>query len=265
MASDSYFLDLNARKEKEILPGLRTKTFWRDQMLISLVDLDPGAVSPTHTHVEEQVGYVAKGTVDMEIAGTKRTIERIARGEMPQLGQGVKRLSESIGETQYAMHSKGVEYPAYLPQTNPGYPFALAGGHMSMRTYLLLLYERETSLDYWVEAITERGPRMMRDDLLGSCKFAGLSDEKMAEALAEVAGLTATPEDLQRAVRRTYLRGYRLEKEQGFVAADYSMPEEVHGEFPQIQLPRFNTKEFFAELRTRVLARLDEQLVQSGV
>ncbi|HLE48007.1 MAG TPA: cupin domain-containing protein [Candidatus Thermoplasmatota archaeon] len=79
MASDSYFLDLNARKEKEILPGLRTKTFWRDQMLISLVDLDPGAVSPTHTHVEEQVGYVAKGTVDMEIAGTKRTMKE---GEM---------------------------------------------------------------------------------------------------------------------------------------------------------------------------------------
>jgi aldehyde:ferredoxin oxidoreductase len=197
-----------------------------------------------------------------DVAGAKRTIERIAKGEMPQLGQGVKRLSEAIGETGYAMHSKGVEYPAYLPQTNPGYPFALAGGHMSMRTYLLLLYERETSLDYWLEAIAERGPRMMRDDLLGSCKFAGLSDEKMAEALAEVIGLAVTPEDLQRAIRRTYLRGYRLEKEQGFLAEDYSMPEEVHGEFPRIQLPHFNTKEFFAALRTRVLARFDAMLAE---
>ena len=234
-------------------------------LLTDEMGLDSISLGTTLSYVMEHARRHGGELKYGDVAGTKRTIERIARGEMPQLGQGVKRLSESIGETQYAMHSKGVEYPAYLPQTNPGYPFALAGGHMSMRTYLLLLYERETSLDYWVEAITERGPRMMRDDLLGSCKFAGLSDEKMAEALAEVAGLTATPEDLQRAVRRTYLRGYRLEKEQGFVAADYSMPEEVHGEFPQIQLPRFNTKEFFAELRTRVLARLDEQLVQSGV
>jgi len=200
-----------------------------------------------------------------DVKATKRTIERIAKGEMPQLGQGVKRLSEAMGDTQYAMHSKGVEYPAYLPQTNPGYPFALAGGHMSMRTYLLLLYERETSLDYWVEAITERGPRMMRDDLLGTCKFAGMSDERMAEALGEVAGLTVTPEELQGAVRRTYLRGYRLEKEQGFAVGDYTMPEEAHAECREIQLPHFNTKEFFGELRTRVLARLDEQLARAGL
>ncbi|MCK6459157.1 MAG: aldehyde:ferredoxin oxidoreductase [Planctomycetes bacterium] len=196
---------------------------------------------------------------------TKRTIEGIARGELPQLAQGVKRLSETTGHAGFAMHSKGVEYPAYLPQTNPGYPFALAGGHMSMRTYLLLLYERETSLDYWVEAITERGPRMMRDDLLGSCKFAGLPDDRMAEALKEAAGIDATPEELAAAVRRTYLRGYRLEKEQGFVAGDYAMPEEVHGEFPEIDLPRFNTREFFVELRARVLARLDRQVLEAGV
>jgi aldehyde:ferredoxin oxidoreductase len=197
--------------------------------------------------------------------GAKRTIERIGNGEMPQLGQGVKRLSEAMGGTGFAMHSKGVEYPAYLPQTNPGYPFALAGGHMSMRTYLLLLYERETSLDYWVEAITERGWRMMRDDLLGSCKFAGLPDVKMAGALKEAAGLDVTPEDLQGAVHRTFLRGYRLEKEQSFTADDYSMPDEIHGEFPQIKLPHFNTREFFGDLRTRVLAKFDAQLAESGV
>jgi aldehyde:ferredoxin oxidoreductase len=170
-----------------------------------------------------------------------------------------------MGGTGFAMHSKGVEYPAYLPQTNPGYPFALAGGHMSMRTYLLLLYERETSLDYWVEAITERGWRMMRDDLLGSCKFAGLPDVKMAAALKEAAGLDVTPDDLEGAVHRTFLRGYRLEKEQGFTADDYTMPDETHGEFPQIKLPHFNTREFFGELRTRVLAKFDAQLVEAGL
>ncbi|HEX5136789.1 MAG TPA: aldehyde ferredoxin oxidoreductase C-terminal domain-containing protein [Planctomycetota bacterium] len=200
-----------------------------------------------------------------DVAATKRTIERIAKGELPQLGQGVRRLADAVGEPGFAMHSKGIEYPAYLPQTNPGYPFALAGGHMSMRTYLLLLYERETSLDYWVEAIAERGIRVLRDDLLGACKFAGLPDEQMAEALREAAGIETTAGEIEAAVKRTYLRGYRLEKEQGFLAEDYAMPEEVHGEFRQIDLPRFNTKEFFGELRTRVLTRLDEQLAAAGV
>lgn len=234
-------------------------------LLADEMGLDSISLGATLSYVMELTrrrgGELAYG----DVAATKRTIEQIAKGELPQLGQGVKRLSEAMGHTGYAMHSKGVEYPAYLPQTNPGYPFALAGGHMSMRTYLLLLYERETSLDYWVEAITERGPRVLRDDLLGSCKFAGLPDERMAEALKEAAGIETTAEELAAAVRRTYLRGYRLEKEQGFVAEDYSMPDEVHGEFKEIDLPRFNTREFFAELRTRVLARLDEQLAAASV
>jgi len=200
-----------------------------------------------------------------DAAAVRRAIEGVARGELPRLGQGVKRLADARGEAGYAMHSKGVEYPAYLPQTNPGYPFALAGGHMSMRTYLLLLFERETGLDYWVEAITERGPMMMRDDMLGACKFAWLDDATMADALREAAGLDVAAADLQHAVRHTYLRGYRLEKEQGFVADDYAMPDEIHGEFPQIQLPHFNTMEFFAELRKRVLARFDAMLVEEGL
>ena len=65
------------------------------------------------------------------------------------------------------MQSKGVEYPAYLPQTNPGYPWALAGGHMSMRTFLLYVVERETDVDYWIDAITNRGPTYLLDDITG--------------------------------------------------------------------------------------------------
>ena len=121
-----------------------------------------------------------------------------------------------MGETGYAMHCKGMEFAAYLPQTNPGYPWALAGGHMSMRTYLLLLMEKETGIDYWVDAITNRGPMIMRDDIIGICKFAGTSDAHMVEAITSMTGLALTPEELARIVMRTYLRGYRLEREQGF-------------------------------------------------
>ncbi|MHC4548285.1 MAG: aldehyde ferredoxin oxidoreductase C-terminal domain-containing protein [Planctomycetota bacterium] len=186
-----------------------------------------------------------------------RTIRAIGTGRMPALGQGTKRLSEERGETGYAMHCKGMEFPAYLPQTNPGYPFALAGGHMSLRTYLLLLYERETGLDYWVDAITRRGPTIMRDDLLGVCKFAGLSDKRMGEAIAALTGLEVTAEELKGAVRRTYLRGYRIERRQGFGPDDYAMPAEVHEEYPQIELPYFNSRKFFEELKGKVLARFD--------
>jgi aldehyde:ferredoxin oxidoreductase len=195
----------------------------------------------------------------------EKAITAIGTGRLGLLGQGTKRLSEELGETGYAMHCKGVEFPAYLPQTNPGYPFALAGGHMSMQTYLLLLYERETGLDYWVEAITRRGPAIMRDDLVGICKFSGMPSKRVAEAIGALTGLEVTGRELSDAVRRTYLRGYRIERRQGFGPEDYDLPAEVHREYPEIDLPHFLTAEFFAELKTKVLARFDAMLVEAGL
>ncbi|MEM7307419.1 MAG: aldehyde ferredoxin oxidoreductase C-terminal domain-containing protein [Planctomycetota bacterium] len=203
---------------------------------------------------------VAGGLAFGDYEGAMRVVREIGEGRLAQVGQGTKRLSEETGETGFAMHCKGMEFPAYLPQTNPGYPWALAGGHMSMRTYLLLVFERETDLDYWVEAITERGPMIMRDDVIGICKFAGMTDEHMAEAIGTMTGLAIDADDLRAIVRRTYLRGYRLEQTQGFGREDYVMPSEIHAENPAIELPYFNTEEFFAQLAERVCGRFDELL-----
>lgn len=195
----------------------------------------------------------------------KELVARIGTGDCEMLGQGSKRLAAQMGETGYAMQSKGVEYPAYLPHTNPGYPWALAGGHMSMRTYLLVVFEKETGMDYWVEAITERGPLAIRDDIIGICKFARSSDETAVEALHSLMDLEIAESDIHDIVRRTQLRGYKMERAQGFDVDDYVLPDEVHDEHPHIQLPYFNTREFFTELRDRVMKRFDEMLAAEGV
>src|SRR6266704_3133673 len=141
--------------------------------------------------------------------GACRVIQRTAAGQLPEVGRGVKRLSEQLGETAYAMHCKGLELPAYLPETNPGYPFAIAGGHMSMRTFLLLVFDGKTDMDYWVDAITNpnRGVYYMRDDILGLCKFAGAPDKVIEPVFKELYGVEITREDLVHATQRTYLRG----------------------------------------------------------
>ena len=64
---------------------------------------------------------------------------------------------------------------------------------------------------------------------------------------------------------RTYLRGYMLEKRQGFTADDYVLPEETHNEYPEIDLPFFISKDFFADLRQRVTARFDELAASEGL
>ena len=200
-----------------------------------------------------------------DFESAKKAIEDLGVGRRPDLGQGTLRLSERLGEEDYAMHSKGIEFPAYLPQTNPGYPWALAGGHMSMRTYLLLLNERETGMEYWLDAITNptRGMSILRDDILGSCKFTGLGTDQMATAVADLTGLEIDAEQIEQMVLRTFLRGYRLEKQQGFEIEDYSLPGVVHLEYPQIELPYFNSREFFEQLRGQVMEKFDSMLEET--
>jgi len=200
-----------------------------------------------------------------DFAAARAAITAVGEGRLPELGQGAKRLSEQTGETGYAYHSKGVEYPAFLPQTNPGYPWALAGGHMSMRTFFLIVLERETGLDYWVDAITNRGPLYMLDDITGLCKFSNITPEIEAEAIRAAVGLDVTGDELVQAVWRTYLRGYGAERRQGFVAADYVVPDEAHDPNPNIGFPHFNTREFFTALQERVLATFDGRLAAAGL
>ena len=163
------------------------------------------------------------------------------------------------------MHCKGLELPAYLPETNPGYPFAIAGGHMSMRTFLLLVFEGRTELDYWVDAIVNKGIYYTRDDLLGLCKFAGTPDAVIEPSFRALFGVEVTAADLMHATQRTYLRGLLLERKQGATLDDYVLPARSYQHNPHVQLPHFVTPAFMDDLRRQVFEAFDEQIEEYGL
>ena len=201
---------------------------------------------------------IAGGVQFGDADGMLQLMERIAHGQEPDLGHGVAQLSRKLGEEGYAYHCKGLELPAYLPSTNPGYPWAIAGGHMSMRTFLLLLFEGKTDLEYWVQAITERGLYTVRDDLVGICKFAGIGDDRVLEAIRAVYGVELDGTTLKDAVLRTFLRAYRAERLAGCSDDEYTLPAESYQPNDWVKLPHFVTEEFMQQLRARVNARFDE-------
>jgi quercetin dioxygenase-like cupin family protein len=70
-----YFCDLKSREAKEIIPGVRIRTFWEDRMLLSVVDLDADAVVPMHSHPQEQCGTVLAGRLELTIDGEARWLQ----------------------------------------------------------------------------------------------------------------------------------------------------------------------------------------------
>jgi aldehyde:ferredoxin oxidoreductase len=195
-----------------------------------------------------------------DFAKIKWLMEEAGMGRLPEIGRGVKRLSDSLHEPGYAMQVKGLELPAYLPDTNPGYPWAIAGGHMSMATFLLVVMQGDTSMDYWVKAITERGLYQVRDDLVGVCKFSGMNHKAVLDSLKSV-GIEISQEELLAATRRAYLRGLALERKQGYEDSDYTLPAQAfEAPNPALKTPAFVTPEFFKELKGKVWAVFDKEI-----
>ena len=71
----NYYCDLENREAKEIVPGVRIRTFWANEMLLSMVDIDAHAVVPMHNHPHEQAGTIISGRLQMTIDGEARWLE----------------------------------------------------------------------------------------------------------------------------------------------------------------------------------------------
>jgi quercetin dioxygenase-like cupin family protein len=74
-----FYLDLAARKSKELVPNGRTQTFWGEQLLVSRVDFEPHVQVPEHQHPHEQFGVVLSGQLTLNIGGERHVLRA---GEM---------------------------------------------------------------------------------------------------------------------------------------------------------------------------------------
>jgi len=200
-----------------------------------------------------------------DFARIEEIIIQAGQGKLPEIGHGSKRLSESTGETSYAYHVKGLELPAYQPETNPGYAWAIAGGHMSMATYGMLTREGKSDMESWVQGITQTKLQIVGFDMIGLCKFfditKGICTQMVVDCLKSELNLEVTTEALAASVHKAFLRGLALELRQGYEKEEYTLPAEVW-ERPNtnIKLPDITTPEFIAELQNRVWEIFEPQL-----
>jgi len=186
-------------------------------------------------------------------------------GKCPEIGKGSMRLSEQTGDTDYAYHVKGLEIAAYQPESNPGYAWAIAGGHMSMGTYGLLTREGKSDIDSWVQGITEDKLHIVGFDMIGLCKFfdiaKGIGTQMVVDCLKSEFNFEVSTDEIRAAVRRAFLRGLALELRQGYCKEEYRIPAEViKNPNPNIKLPNITSPEFIEKLETRVWEIFEPEL-----
>jgi aldehyde:ferredoxin oxidoreductase len=220
------------------------------------------ALSYNERHPEQKI---VNGAQFGDFEKIRELIIKTGEGELPAIGRGSLRLSQSMGETSYAYHVKGLEIAAYQPETNPGYAWAIAGGHMSMATYGMLIREGKSDVDSWVKAITRDKLQIVGFDMIGLCKFFdivnGIGTAMVVDCLKSEFGLEVKTEDIKAAVHRAFLLGLLLERQQGYEKSEYALPEEVVLEpNSHLKVPNITSRAFFSELERRVWEIFDPEI-----
>jgi quercetin dioxygenase-like cupin family protein len=71
----SYFKDAEDRDPMTLVPGAITRTFWGDNILLSMVEIEANTEVPRHTHPHEQAGILVEGEMEMGIGDEVRVLK----------------------------------------------------------------------------------------------------------------------------------------------------------------------------------------------
>jgi quercetin dioxygenase-like cupin family protein len=69
------FIDIRDVQPMEIVPGCRLRTPYGQNLMLSYLEMDEGAVIPLHDHPHEQGGMLLKGKIELTIGEDVRTVE----------------------------------------------------------------------------------------------------------------------------------------------------------------------------------------------
>lgn len=69
------FIDINTVKPLEVLPGCRMRTPFGENLMLSYLEMDEGAIVPMHDHPHEQGGMLLKGKLELTIGDDARVVE----------------------------------------------------------------------------------------------------------------------------------------------------------------------------------------------
>jgi quercetin dioxygenase-like cupin family protein len=87
-----FFIDASSRDTKELAPGVRTRTFWGEQILLSLVEVEANSEMPLHTQPPEQGGMIIEGEFEIGTAGEVKVLKP---GDMYIIPGGVEHYAKT--------------------------------------------------------------------------------------------------------------------------------------------------------------------------
>jgi quercetin dioxygenase-like cupin family protein len=91
----SQVVRLPEAERHELAPGVSMQPLFGDGAMLNLLEFDPGASVPAHSHPHEQLGFVVDGELVLAIDGVEH---RLAAGDAYQIPGGVEHAAWTRGD-----------------------------------------------------------------------------------------------------------------------------------------------------------------------
>lgn len=96
----AYFVDKSQCAHKTIFPGVTIRTAACEQMMLSLVEIEPGATVEAHAHPNEQVGMLLEGRARFFVGDEEQVL---GPGDMYTIPGGVTHRVVALEEPVKAL------------------------------------------------------------------------------------------------------------------------------------------------------------------
>ncbi len=84
-------------KEKELAPGCITRIMWGQNIMISIVSIQPNSEVPIHSHPHEQFGFILDGEIETTLGNETKIIKKgDAYHALPNVPHGGKTQSQKV-------------------------------------------------------------------------------------------------------------------------------------------------------------------------
>ena len=92
-AIDDYFVTSGSGSHHNLFPGVEIRTTAGQNMMISLVNLEPDSVVPDHAHPHEQMGMMISGKLEFTVGGQ---VKVLGPGDIWRIPGGVRHSVKAI-------------------------------------------------------------------------------------------------------------------------------------------------------------------------
>ena len=110
------FVDIDSVPPIELSPGVRLRTPYGKNLMLSYVEIEEGAVVPLHQHPHEQGGVVLSGRLELTIGGETR---ELGPGQMYIIPPDTPHRATAVGGRAVVMDVFSPVREDYAARTKP--------------------------------------------------------------------------------------------------------------------------------------------------